>query len=260
MIAAFAAMALLAACGSPTPSPSPTVDTVTARLFWVADTGTDLRLFREDGVVRRSSEPGLTALRYLVSHQPADPDYTNLWPSGTTINSVVVRGDEATVDLAQPRLNVGSAGEALAIQQLLWTLLAAQPAVKSMRITVDGKAVESLAGHVDTTQPFVRPPAYEVVGLVWMLAPIDGAVLTGTSVTLSGIACTFEANVAWTITRDGAVVQSGSTLAAEACPRWSPWSVTVDGLAPGTYTASAAEYSAKDGSLVVEDTKRFTLR
>ena len=130
-----------------------------------------------------------------------------------------------------------------------------------MRITVEGAAVESLAGHVDATQAFQRPVSYEVVAQVWLLTPGQGANLVGSSVTLSGMACTFEANVAWSIRRGSSVVQSGSTTASNgACPVWGPWSVEVHGLAPGTYTAEAAEYSAKDGSLVVRDTKAFSLR
>lgn len=230
-------------------------------MFWVADTGTDLRLFREDRAVDRTDTPGLTALRALVASQPVDADYSSLWPQDTVIHDVTITTDEAVVDMAPPRLNVGAAGEALAVQQLLWTLLAAEPAVQSMRITVDGAAVESLAGHVDATQPFRRPPAYEVVAQVWLLEPQEGSTHSGSSITLSGMACTFEANVAWTVRRGATVVKSGSTTADDgACPTWGPWSVVVRGLDPGTYTAEAAEYSAKDGSLVVRDTKEFTLR
>lgn len=257
-----AAALLVTACtaGSPSPTPTPSPAQQDTRLFWVADTGTDLRLFREDAIIARTDSPGVTALRYLVSHAPTDPDYVSLWPEDTVINDVVITDAEAVVDLAAPRLNVGAAGEAMAIQQLLWTLLAAEPAVQSMRITVDGAAVESLAGHVDVTQAFHRPPAYEVVAQVWLLEPQQGRRITGSNITLSGMACTFEANVVWAIRRDDTVVKSGSTTADKgACPTWSPWSVVVNGLSPGTYTAEAAEYSAKDGSLVVKDTKVFTI-
>lgn len=257
-----AAALLVAACtaGSPSPTPTPSPAQQAVRLFWVADTGTDLRLFREDALTPRTDTPGATALQYLVSHAPVDPDYASLWPADTVVNSVVITGSEAVVDLAALRLNVGAAGEAMAIQQLLWTLLAAEPRVQSMRITVDGRTVESLAGHVDTTGAFRRPPSYEVVAQVWLLEPRQGSRRADSSITLSGMACTFEANVVWTIRRGATVVKSGATTADNgACPTWSPWSVVVNGLDPGTYTAEAAEYSAKDGSLVVRDTKEFTV-
>lgn len=257
---AVASLILLSACGSPSPTPMPTPNTVQAKLFWVADTGTAIRLFRESAAIERTATPGLTALRYLVSHEPVDPDYTSLWPRSTVINSVTIDGDRATVDIAKPSLNVGAEAESQAIQQLLWTLLAAEPRVRSMRITVDGRQVESLAGHVDATQPFRRPPAYEVVAIVWLLRPSEGQIIDGGAVTLAGMACTFEANVVWTIREGDKIVKSGSTTAAEACPTWSPWSVDVTGLAPGTYIADAADYSAKDGTLLVRDTKTFTVR
>lgn len=260
LVIAIGTVLLLTSCGTPTPTPTPTPETAMAKLFWVADTGTAIRLFRESARIDRSDSPGLTALRYLVSHAPTDSDYTSLWPLDTVINSVTISGDQATVDLAKPKLNVGAESESLAIQQLLWTLLAAEPSVRSMRITVDGKTVESLAGHVDATQPFTRPPAYDVVAIVWLLNPAEGTVVAGSHVTLSGMACTFEANVVWTIRKNNKVVKSGSTTAAEACPTWSPWSVDVGSLPAGTYIADAADYSAKDGSLLVRDTKTFTVR
>ena len=254
--------AALVACGpsTPTPTPTPSPQSTSVRLFWAADTGTAIRLFREDGVMAVSSESGLSALRALLGSRPTDPDYSSLWPADAKVRSVRIEGSEATVDLAPVRLSVGAEAEWIAIQQLLWTLLAAEPTLRSMRLTVDGSAIESLAGHVDATQPFTRPPAYEVVALVWMLEPRQGSMLDRDAVTLRGMACTFEANVAWSIRRGTTIVRSGSTTAAAACPEWSPWSVTVQGLAPGDYVAEAAEYSAKDGSLVVRDTKAFTLR
>jgi hypothetical protein len=93
-----------------------------------------------------------------------------------------------------------------------------------------------------------------------LLKPAEGAVFTSGNVTLSGMACTFEANVVWTIRQGSKTVKTGSTTAAEACPTWSPWSVVVHGLAAGAYTAEVADYSAKDGSLLMRDTKNFTVR
>jgi hypothetical protein len=145
LVPAVAVLVLVTACGGPTATPTPTPHTTIAKVFWVADTGTAIRLFREEAVVPRSSTPGLTALRYLVAHTPVDPDYSTLWPASTVINAVTVQGTQATVDIAPPKLNVGAEAEGLAIQQLLWTLLAAQPSVTTMQLTVDGAVVESLA-------------------------------------------------------------------------------------------------------------------
>ncbi len=261
LLVLLVACAALVGCGpiAPIPTNSATPVLSPARMFWVADTGTSLRLFAEDVSLPKTGERGLTALRYLVAHKPVDPDYSTLWPAQTIVKQVAIVGDSATVDLSSVHLNVGSEAESIAVQQLLWTLFAAEPELTSMRITVDGRAVETLAGHLDATGPFTRPPAYEVVSPVWLLEPTEGARLSGGTVTLSGMACTFEANVAWSIKQDAKVVRSGSTTAAAACPDWSPWSVKIQGLAPGAYTAEAAHYSPKDGGLVAHDTKQFTL-
>jgi hypothetical protein len=76
-------------------------------------------------------------------------------------------------------------------------------------------------------------------------------------VTASGFACTFEANVAWQLVRDGSVIDQGSTLAAEACPTRSSFAVELGELESGIYTLKVMEYSAKDGKLSSMDTKTF---
>ena len=240
------------------PSVTPTPSSVDGfDVYWVADTQRGLRLFREHIEQRAVADPVLQALRYLVAHQPADADYTNLWPSGSAVNSASVGGGLVTVDLTFTRLNVGAEGESMAIQQLLWTAAAADAHVERIAITRDGSPVESLAGHVDTTTPIAQPPTYEVFAAVWIVAPIEGARLNGEGFDILGMASTFEANVVWSIERDGTQVRGGSTTAGEAAPAWAPWKVHVAGLAPGEYVVTAAEYSPKDGSLVVRDTKEI---
>lgn len=228
--------------------------------YWVADTARGLRLYREFARLSITPDPITAALRALVSSKPKDPDYETLWPADTKINSVSISGGTATIDLALGKLNVGSEGEAFAIAQLVWTATAADTAVKNVLLTVDGKKVESLAGHVDATKPFTRSPTYEVLAPVWITSPVEGAQKSAKGFVLSGLASTFEANVAWKVFQNGKLIRQGSTLASEAAPAWAPWSVTIDGLAPGVYLFAAMEYSAKDGSLVAQDTKTATLR
>lgn len=183
----------------------------------------------------------------------------SLWPVDTRINSVVVLDKVATIDLTFSKLNVGAEAESMAIAQLVWTATAADTSVKKVFLTVDGKKVESLAGHVDATKPFTRGRTYDVLAPVWITSPTEGQVLKAEGFTLSGISSTFEANVAWKVYKDGKLFKEGSTTAAEAAPAWKRWSVAVTGLAPGRYLFIALEYSAKDGSLVAQDTKNTTL-
>ncbi|MBI3429203.1 MAG: GerMN domain-containing protein [Actinobacteria bacterium] len=244
---------------SATPSQSPTVEMRTLAQYWVADTSRGFRLFREFVRIAPTPDPITASLRELVTHKPVDSDYENLWPADTKINSVLVAGDSAIVDLTFSKLNVGAESESLAIAQLVWTATAADTSVKKISLTVDGKRVESLAGHADATKPFTHGLTYEVLAPVWITSPTEGQSVNAVGFTLSGMASTFEANVAWKVYRDGKLIKQGSTTAAEAAPAWKPWSIAISGLAPGKYLFMAMEYSAKDGSLVAQDSKNVVL-
>ena len=262
----------LSGCGQsstsyPTPTPStkitPTPSKVAIRTlaqYWVADTARGFRLYREFVRIKPTPDAITASLRKLVSQGPVDSDYVSLWPPGTTILSVKVNGDTALIDLTFPKLNVGAAAESLAIAQLVWTATAAVTTVKKISLTVDGKKIESLAGHVDATKSFMRGRTYEVLAPVWIISPMEGQLVAAKGFTLSGMASTFEANVVWKVMKDGVLIKQGSTTALGAAPAWKPWSITIPGLAPGTYVFEAMEYSAKDGSLVAQDSKSAVLK
>jgi len=245
---------------TPTPTTSPTVSTKTLAQYWVADTSRGFRLYREFVQVNPVPDAITAALRQLVSQKPSDTDYVSLWPKGTLINSVKIDGDSAIVDLTFPKLNLGSEAESLAIAQLVWTATAADTSVKKISLTVNGEKIESLAGHVDATKTFARGLTYEVLAPIWITSPTENQSVAAKGFTLSGMASTFEANVVWKVLKDGVLIQEGSTTALEAAPAWKPWSVTIESLKPGTYQFFAMEYSAKDGSLVAQDTKYAILK
>lgn len=245
---------------TPSPTVSPTIAWQALAQYWVADTARGLRLYREFVRINPMPDAMTAALRQLVLQRPMDSDYVSLWPKGTTINSVIIHGNTAIIDLTFPKLNLGGEGESLAIAQLVWSATAANTAVKKILLTVDGKKVESLAGHVDATQTFTRLLTYKVLAPIWITSPTEDQSVTAAGFTLSGMASTFEANVAWKVIKDGVVIKQGSTTALEAAPAWKPWSVAIPGLAPGTYQFFAMEYSAKDGSLVAQDSKNVVLK
>lgn len=269
-------IALLAgACGSggrdaatPTPSPfppatvSPTPEPdLEATLYFLGDTALGLRLYPEVRTIPGDPDPALAAARALVDAglAPLDPDLASPWTgAGARVNGITRTADEVVVDLHPGNLNVGAEAEQRAIEQLLWTLVAADPDIEAMRITADGEPLESLAGHVDTLVAFTLGPDDAVLAPVTIAEPEEGDEVAS-PVTVTGEACVFEANVAWELLLDGTRVDSGSTLASEACPVRSPWSVDLGDLEPGTYVFRALEYSAKDGSLVSEDSKTFTV-
>lgn len=277
MIISLSAVLVLSGCATAKPSSSPSgsaTPSVTESeipeviedytFYYVADTAKGFRLYKEVQPVsvtenELGDDKGLNALTMLINGQlpPYDGNYVTLWKSGSKVNSLTREGDVATVDLSLGRLQLGAESEMRAIDQIVWTLTENDPSIKSVNLTVDGKPVESLAGHVDATVPFTREPDYEVLATVW-IDLLDRSDVTS-PVTISGTACTFEANVAWELLQGDAVLQSGATIAGEACPVRSAWKVDVGVLAPGDYIFRAFENSAKDGSLINEDTKSFTI-
>jgi len=235
-------------------------DGVPVKFYFVSDTPRGQKLFSEAQISSEFYDLNLQVISDLVSGKvaPLDPDYVNLWGDANTVNSVSVDGSVATVDLGEISLNVGAEGEQRAIDQIVWTLTGLAPEVKSVAFTVNGKTVESFAGHVDTTVQFARAIDYEVLNPIQISSVNEGAKLV-TPVTVSGQACTFEANVVWQLSRAGKVVQEGFTTATSGCPDRGDWNISLKDLEPGEYIIQAVEYSAEDGSLFAKDDKKFII-
>ena len=250
---------------APAPSESSTADFIQDYSFYfVSETAQGFRLIRE---VQQASkvendlgdDKGFNSLIMLVNGQlpPFDGDHRTLWNNGTKVNSVTNVNGLATVDLTLGRISLGSESELRAIDQIVWTLMDNDPSITSVQFTIDGKVSESLAGHVDLTQPFVKAPGYEVMASVW-IDLLDRSDVKN-PVSISGSACTFEANVAWELTKGGDVLSSGSTTAATACPDRSDWTIELGDLTAGNYVLKVSDYSPKDGAPIFEDTKAFTV-
>ena len=278
-VPAFVAVLLLSACGSnsqnsspsnppasstPSESAMPMIDDLEDYAFYfTSETAQGFRLVREMHQVSKvenelGDDKGFNALVMLVDGQlpPFDGDHRTLWNNGTKVNSVSVVEGIATVDLTLGRISLGAESEQRAIDQMVWTLIENDPTVTSVKFTIDGLVSESLAGHVDFSQVFTLAPSYEVLASVW-IDLLDRSDVSN-PVSITGSACTFEANVAWELTRGGDVVSSGATTAATACPDRSDWSIDLGELAPGNYVLKVSDTSAEDGSLIFEDTKAFT--
>jgi spore germination protein GerM len=73
------------------------------------------------------------------------------------VRSVQVKEGTATADFSSDitHMNVGSMGEALAVAAIVNTLTEF-PEVRQVQILVEGRKVESLAGHVDVSRPVAR--------------------------------------------------------------------------------------------------------
>ena len=232
--------------------------------YFVGDTARGLRLYKEVQIVdvgenELGSDKGLNALTMLVTGQlpPFDGDHKTLWKSGSRIISIKREGGLATVDLSLGRFEVGAEAEQRAIDQLVWTLTANDPTVTSVNFTVDGLPVETLAGKVDATATFVPGFSYDVLASVG-IDQLDRSDVTS-PVVVTGMACTFEANVSWELLQNKTIINSGATTAAIACPDRSAWKIELGSLAPGKYTIRVFDLSAEDGSVISEDDRDFTV-
>jgi hypothetical protein len=256
----IASLLLVAGCSQNTPEKL-WEDGLPVKLYFVADTPRGLKLFSEEHSYSSFDDIYLKVLSDLVSGKvtPFDPDYANLWGGTNTVNSVTVNGSVATVDLGAISLNVGAEAEQRAIDQIVWTLTSLAPEIKSVSFTVNGKKVESFAGHVDTSTQFVRAIDYEVLNPIQISSLNEGAEVTSPLV-ISGQACTFEANVVWKLLQGDTVVKEGFTTASSGCPERGNWSISFDTLQAGQYTIQTLEYSAEDGSLFAKDDKVFSVK
>jgi hypothetical protein len=280
--AAFALFAslVLAGCGASTQDSAPSNPTssgavsesatpATEKLqdysfYFVSETARGFRLIREVHQVSKAEnelgdDKGLNSLVMLVDGQlpPFDGDHRTLWNNGTKVNSVTTVDGVATVDLTLGRISFGAESEQRAIDQIVWTLIENDPTITSVKFTVDGVASESLAGHVDFSQDFIPAAGFDVLASVWidMLDRSD----VSNPVSISGSACTFEANVAWELTQGGDAVSSGATTAELACPDRSNWTIDLGDLAPGNYVLTVSDFSAEDGSVIFQDSKAFSV-
>jgi hypothetical protein len=250
---------------NPTPSPTAasngTPSTSTVPVYYLRDSGTAIRLYREFHRVSTTESAAFAAVNEMLRTPATDHDYTSLWPANSRLRLLSFSADHsaAHVDLSKEAngpFNGGTEAAQMTIQQLVWTLTAADNAVKHIEITVDGKKVQTLFG-VDVSKPQKRGVSYTVLGAVWILSPTQGASVKS-PVKISGQATVFEATVSIEILRAGKVIKATTAQATTGGPGRGDWNLTVL-LTPGNYVVRAYESSAKDGSVTNLDDKAFTV-
>lgn len=82
------------------------------------------------------------------------------FPKGTIVRAVyILEGEVAVVDLQGEQLrdwSTGSSAEMAAAYSLVNTVTGNVPEIRSVQILIEGREVETLAGHLDLTRP-LRP-------------------------------------------------------------------------------------------------------
>ena len=140
--------------------PPPPTAHITATLFYGASDGQKLVPVRVD--VPLASDivaQGQAIMRALLETSAPEP-LVGVIPEGTTLRSFYVtpRGD-AFVDLSSEvttRHPGGSLTELLTVYAIVNAVTANLQAVQRVQILVDGREVDTIAGHVDVRRPLAR--------------------------------------------------------------------------------------------------------
>ena len=93
-----------------------------------------------------------------LSEEPADKKLTAVMPKNTKINSVKVDKGIAYVDFSKEfvkNFTGGSTGEIMLVGSIVNTLTE-HAEIKSVQILVDSKKIDTLAGHMDLSEPIKR--------------------------------------------------------------------------------------------------------
>jgi len=147
--------------GNASAAPAPTAPVaagrkIKARLFYVAEDGIHLMHVERDVAY---GEGTLEQAREIVAAQvaPVSEPLVSAIPPGTTVRALFfTEGGDAYVDFSREIVTAHSGGtvdELLTIYTIVNALTENLPAVKAVQVLVDGREVDTLAGHVDLRNP-----------------------------------------------------------------------------------------------------------
>jgi spore germination protein GerM len=129
---------------------------IRARLFYVDEQGTGLQGVEQEVVYGDSTAQ---QARRIIEAQiaPAPAPHVSAIPAGTKLRTVFfTKAGEVYVDLSadvQTNHPGGTTNETLTVYALVSALTANLPAVTSVQILIEGKEVDTLAGHLDLRRP-----------------------------------------------------------------------------------------------------------
>ena len=131
---------------------------IKARLFYVADDGSTLVGVEQDVAY---AEGTVAQAKAIIDAQLAFPDepLVSAVPPGTTLRAIFIAGGEAFVDVTGELRRGhpgGSLNEMLTVYTLVDALTVNLPALSAVQLLVDGKEIETLAGHVDLRRPLTQ--------------------------------------------------------------------------------------------------------
>jgi spore germination protein GerM len=140
-------------------APAASVPHIIATLYYGTADGQALAAMkREVPLGDGPREQGRQILQSQLDAAPAP--FQSLIPQGTTLRAFYITGrGDAFVDLSPEVTRAhpgGTSAELLTVFAIVNAVTTNLPAVQRVQILVDGKAVETIAGHVDVRRPLQR--------------------------------------------------------------------------------------------------------
>jgi spore germination protein GerM len=150
---------------STTTAPVAEARKIKARLFYVNEEGTALSGVEQDVIY---GEGTVEQARRIIEAQlvTPTPPLASAIPPGTKLRTVfVTSGGDAYIDLSaelQANHPGGTTNEILTVYSLVSALTSNLPAVSGVQILIDGKEVDTLAGHLDLRRPIEQDSRWVV--------------------------------------------------------------------------------------------------
>ena len=155
----YGAPAATRIAAAPSTAPPPPGRKIKARLYYVSEDGSRLTASEREVPY---GEGTVEQARRLVEAQlaPVSDPLVSAVPPGTVLRALfVTEHGEAYVDLSREVAAAHSGGsldELLTVYTIVDALTTNLPAVTAVQVLIDGKEVETLAGHVDLRRPLAK--------------------------------------------------------------------------------------------------------
>ena len=131
---------------------------IQVKLYVVARSGWKLATESEEIPLEPSVQQQASEVVKLLLRRSA------AFPRGVKLREIFITSQGvAYVDLSQELISNhpgGSSAEELTVFSLTSTLIANFPAIKTVKLLVEGREIQTITGHLDLTLPYGRAPAY----------------------------------------------------------------------------------------------------
>ncbi|KAA1426196.1 hypothetical protein [Nocardioides antri] len=250
--------------------------TAAAGVYFVGETPTGPRLFREFQAVTRTADPEQKVLyalqRLTFDLGPRDPDYRTLWPSDS-FSAVRLEDDRIVVELGTDGALTGDSGLGrLGVQQAVYTAEAALGERLPLAFEWNGELAREVLG-LFVAATVDRDSSFALTAPVNISDPSEGLRVDVDTWSANGTMSTNVRRVAWTLSLDGDVVLRGraepaaidgpDARATLGAPGWETGEIDLSGLAPGDYVFEVTGLDVgqtSDAAREFSDTRTITVR